>query len=67
MGSGNWEDQQLQREVFRLSSWDQDHYIVGTLFGGSAAWGILSDFYGKFSMSWTEIMLQLKSKVKRTG
>ncbi len=34
--------------------WDQDHYIVGTLFGGSAACGnFLSDFFGKFSMSWT--------------
>ena len=34
--------------------WDQDHYIVGTLFGGPAACGnSLSDFYGKFSMSWT--------------
>ena len=46
--------------------WDQDHYIVGTLFGGSAACGnFLSDFYGKFSMSWTGIMPQLQIEVKQ--
>ena len=34
--------------------WDQDHYIVGSLYGGSAACGnLLSDFFGKFSVSWT--------------
>ena len=34
--------------------WDQNHHLVGHLYGGSAACGnFLSDFFGKFSMSWT--------------
>ncbi len=34
--------------------WDENHFLVGQLYGGSAACGNTgSDVYGKFSMSWT--------------
>ncbi|MBM78924.1 MAG: lysyl endopeptidase [Crocinitomicaceae bacterium] len=34
--------------------WDENHYLIGQLYGGSAACGNSgSDVYGKFSMSWT--------------
>ncbi len=34
--------------------WDENHFLVGQLYGGSAACGNNgSDVYGKFSMSWT--------------
>ena len=34
--------------------WDQDHYLVGQLYGGQAACGNSSyDIYGRFSLSWT--------------
>ena len=34
--------------------WDQDHYLIGQLYGGQATCSnSVNDYYGKFSLSWT--------------
>ncbi len=49
----NWEDGTTEPGSSGSGLWDQNHRLVGQLFGGSAScFSITDDFYGKLSTSW---------------
>lgn len=51
---GNWEVGTTEGGSSGSGLWDQNKRLVGQLHGGSAACGnTLSDYYGRFSVSWT--------------
>lgn len=51
---GNWESGTTEGGSSGSGLWNQDGLLIGQLHGGSAACGnTLSDYYGRFSVSWT--------------
>ncbi len=55
---GNWEDGTTEPGSSGSPLFDQNHRIVGQLSGGEASCdSILSDWYGKFSVSWNDGIL----------
>ena len=49
----NWEDGTTEPGSSGSGLWDQDHRLIGQLYGGSASCSSISDdYYGQLSVSW---------------
>lgn len=49
----NWEDGTTEPGSSGSGLWDQDHHLIGQLFGGSASCSSISDdYYGRLDISW---------------
>lgn len=49
----NWEDGTTEPGSSGSGLWDQDHHLIGQLYGGTASCGNnIDDYYGRLSVSW---------------
>lgn len=49
----NWDDGTTEPGSSGSGLWDQDHHLIGQLYGGTASCGNnIDDYYGRLSVSW---------------